>query len=86
MAQSINTLTGLMQTLVNANKDSLTQSDNNNNNVQVTVNRQAPRQILSLNSNLDNSDVVDNFNLDYFDDDDHIPLSGTIGSSPAPAE
>jgi hypothetical protein len=34
---------------------------------------------------LDNSDVVDNFNLDYFDDD-HIPLSGTIGSSPAPAE
>jgi hypothetical protein len=34
MAQSINTLTGLMQTLVNANKDSLTQSDNNNNNVQ----------------------------------------------------
>jgi hypothetical protein len=36
-------------------------------------------------ANLDNSDVVDNFNLDYFDDD-HIPLSGTIGSSPAPAE
>jgi hypothetical protein len=34
MAQSINTLTGLMQTLVNANKDCLTQSDNNNNNVQ----------------------------------------------------
>jgi hypothetical protein len=34
MAQSINTLTGLMQTLVNASKDSLTQSDNNNNNVQ----------------------------------------------------
>jgi hypothetical protein len=32
-----------------------------------------------------NSDVVDNFNLDYFDDD-HIPLSGTIGSSPPPAE
>jgi hypothetical protein len=43
------------------------------------------RQILSLDSNLDNSDVVDNFNLDYFDDD-HIPLSGTIGSSPALAE
>jgi hypothetical protein len=38
------------------------------------------RQILPLDSQLDNSDVVDNFNLDYFDDD-HIPLSGTIGSS-----
>ena len=90
MAQSINTLTGLMQTLVNANKDSLTQSDNNNNvqqgskTVQPSVT--VTRQILSLDSNLDNSDVVDNFNLDYFDDDDHIPLSGTIGSSPAPAE
>jgi hypothetical protein len=35
------------------------------------------RQILPLDSQLDNSDVVDNFNLDYFDDD-HIPLSGTI--------
>lgn len=90
MAQSINTLTGLMQTLVNANKDSLTQSDNNNNNVQQGSKTVQPsvtvtRQILSLDSNLDNSDVVDNFNLDYFDDD-HIPLSGTIGSSPAPAE
>lgn len=98
MAQSINTLTGLMQTLVNANKDSLTQSDNNNNVQQpvvsqgsktvqrsVTVTRQAPRQILSLDSNLDNSDVVDNFNLDYFDDDPIHP-SGTMGSSPAPAE
>jgi hypothetical protein len=97
MAQSINTLTGLMQTLVNANTDSLAQSDNNNNAQQpvvsqgsktvqpsVTVTRQAPRQILSLDSNLDNSEVVDNFNLDYFDD--HIPLSGTICSSPAPAE
>jgi hypothetical protein len=56
MAQSINTLTGLMQTLVNSNKDSLTQSDNNNNVQQpvmsqgsktvqpsVTVTRQVPR-------------------------------------------
>ena len=79
MAQSINTLTGLMQTLVNANKDSLTQSDNNNNAQQpvvlqgsktvqlsVTVTRQEPRQIVSLDSNLDNSDVVDNFNLRLF--------------------
>jgi hypothetical protein len=76
MAQSINTLTGLMQTLVNSNKDSLTQSDNNNNVQQpvmsqgsktvqpsVTVTRQVPRHMFSLDSNLDNSDVVDNFNL-----------------------
>lgn len=57
MAQSINTLTGLMQTLVNANKDSLTQSDNNNNNVQQGSKTVQPsvtvtRQILSLDSNL----------------------------------
>jgi hypothetical protein len=51
-------------------------SDNNNNVQQpvvsqgsktvqpsVTVTRQAPRHIFSLDSNLDNSDVVDNFNL-----------------------
>lgn len=71
MAQSINTLTGLMQTLVNANTDSLTQSDNNNNNVQQGSKTVQPsvtvtRQILSLDSNLDNSDVVDNFNLRLF--------------------
>ena len=71
MAQSINTLTGLMQTLVNANKDSLTQSDNNNNNVQQGSKTVQPsvtvtRQILALDSNLNNSDVVDNFNLRLF--------------------
>ena len=44
--------------------------------------RQAPRQILSLDSNLDNSDVVDNFNLYYFDDNPIHP-TGTMGSSPA---
>ena len=91
MAQSIDTLTGLMQTLVNDYKDSLTQSDNNNNVQQPVVSQGSKtlqpsvtvtRQILSLDSNLDNSDVVDNFNLYYFDDNPIHP-TGTMGSSPA---
>ena len=47
MAHSINTLTGLMQTLVNANKDSLTQSDNNNNVQQSVVSQDSNCSTLS---------------------------------------
>lgn len=67
----------------------MTQSDNNNNVQQPVVSQGSKtlqpsvtvtRQILSLDSNLDNSDVVDNFNILM------MILFIPLGSSPAPSE